>query len=118
MVLLGGQGVWYPTPVLPLGLAPPPPPPPPPPPSPPSLGFATFEAHSDSNAAASASHTTNNNAVEEAEGLPPEIMPALDMVGEVEVGVGRAPREQRRAVLRAELKDRIGVDTERSVLGY
>lgn len=119
--MLGGQGVWYPAPVLPLGLVPPPPPPPP------ILEFATFEAHNDSDAAASEPHSINNNGMEEVEGLPPEIIPALsvhrnvaiefeDTAREVEVGTGRAPREQRRAVLRAELKDRIGVDKERSVL--
>lgn len=136
VVLLGGQGVWYPAPALPLELAPPPPSL-----SPHLLETATFGEHRHSNAAAAAqdlsAHAHNDTAEEVEQALPgitssahrnaaPE---SEDTIGDMrsdqqnlataeECDAGRAPREQRRNVLRAELKDRIGVDKGRSALWH
>ncbi|CAM9227031.1 unnamed protein product, partial [Pylaiella littoralis] len=128
VVLLGGQGVWYPAPALPLELAPPPPSL-----SPHLLETATFGEHRHSNAAAAAqdlSAHAHNDTAEEVERTLPGITSSAhrnaapeseDTIGDMrsdqqslataeECDAGRAPREQRRNVLRAELKDRIGVD--------
>ncbi|CAM9259019.1 unnamed protein product, partial [Hapterophycus canaliculatus] len=130
VVLLGGQGIWYPIPDLPGELVSSPPPTPSflggeSPPHAKSNGVAlqrkvarVSESDDRHNVAAledfsvgSTSAPSNASKIDVREKRPPSDSATDNALAEG-VRVSRSPREKRRAVLRAELKDRIGINRD------